>query len=104
MLATDTSSCKGALFQSLARSIFDHRAVVHNLVTPREIAATNHAIQVGDLVAFDYDGKTRVGRVNRITRRATVLVEDPSGPLYSNGGRYATFYIPLGLLQKHRAS
>jgi hypothetical protein len=99
-LATEQSSCKGPLFQTLARSIFGHKAVVHNLVTPREIAAANHAIRIGDIVAFDFEGKTHVGRVNRITRRASVLVADPTGPLFSNGGRYATFYIPLNLLRK----
>ena len=99
-LATDVSNCKGPLFQTLARSIFGHKAVVHNLVTPREIAATNHAIRIGDQVAFDFDGQTHVGRVNRITQRATVLVEDPTGPLFSNGGRYKTFYIPLPMLRK----
>jgi hypothetical protein len=99
-LATGGSSCKAPLFQTLAGSIFGHKAVVHNLVTPREIAATNHAIRVGDIVAFDFDGENRVGRVNRITRRATVLVEDPTAPLFSNGRRYATFYIPLNLLRK----
>jgi hypothetical protein len=99
-LATGASSCKGRVFQTLARSIFGHKAVVHNLVTPREVAATNHAIRLGDRVAFDYEGKTRVGRVNRITRRATILVEDPTGPLFSDGQRYLRFYIPIAMLRK----
>jgi hypothetical protein len=99
-LSTGQSNCRAALFQTLAGSLFGHKAVVHNLVTPREIAATNHAIRIGDTVAFDFEGKTHVGRVNRITRRATILVEDPTAPLFSNGKRYATFYIPLDLLRK----
>jgi hypothetical protein len=36
--------------------------------------------------------------VRRITRRATVLVESPHGPLYSDGRRYLIFYVPLDLL------
>jgi hypothetical protein len=99
-LATEVSSCKGPLFQTLARSIFGHQAVVHNLVTPREIAATQHAIRIGDRVAFDFEGITRFGRVNRITRRASILVADPEGPLFSDGRRYLTFYIPLPMLRK----
>ena len=36
-------------------------------------------IAVGDHVSFELDGVRHAGRVNRITRRATVLVEDPRG-------------------------
>ena len=99
-LATETSNCKAPQFKAMAGSIFGHRASVHELVTPRELAAATHAIRVGDMVSFDFDGVTRVGRVNRITRRASVLVDDPTGPLFSNGGRYQTFYIPLSMLRK----
>ncbi len=99
-LSEGKSSCAQDQFQTLSRSIFGHASVVHDLVTPREIAAKNHAIRQGDLVAFDFDGTTHVGRVNRITKRATVLVEDPAGRLFSDGRRYTTFYIPVELLRK----
>jgi hypothetical protein len=99
-LAEGKSSCAQDQFQSLSRAIFGHASVVHDLVTPREIAAKAHAIRQGDLVAFDFDGITRVGRINRITKRATVLVEDPAGRLFSDGRRYATFYVPVHQLRK----
>jgi hypothetical protein len=99
-LAEGTSSCAQDQFQTLSRAIFGHASVVHDLVTPREIAATTHAIRQGDLVAFDHEGTTRVGRINRITKRATVLVEDPAGRLFSDGRRYATFYVPVAMLRK----
>jgi hypothetical protein len=99
-LAEGQSSCLAYQFQALSRAIFGHESPVHDLVTPREIAAKAHAIRQGDRVAFDFDGMTRVGRVNRITKRASVLVEDPTGPLFSDGRRYATFYIPVHLLRK----
>jgi hypothetical protein len=99
-LAEGKSSCAADQFQSLSRAIFGHASVVHDLVTPREVAAKAHAIRQGDRVAFEYDGTTRVGRVNRITKRATVLVEDAAGPLFSDGRRYSTFYIPVHLLRK----
>jgi hypothetical protein len=99
-LATGTSSCAQYQFQALSQAIFGHASAVHDLVTPREIAAKNHAIRQGDLVAFDHEGSTRVGRVNRITKRATVLVEDPAGRLFSDGRRYATFYVPVAMLRK----
>jgi hypothetical protein len=99
-LVWDQSSCSADNFQQLSRRIFAHEAPHHELVTPREQAAVEHGIHVGDLVSFEHEGVGRVGRVNRITRRATVLVEDPTGRLYSDGKIYATFYVPLSFLQK----
>ena len=52
------------------------------------------------VVGFEYEGMRRVGHVIRITRRATVLVEDPAARLYSDGRRYLRFYVPLELLRK----
>ncbi len=98
-LASGKSSCAADPFQGLARDIFGHSAFVHELVTPREVAARAHEIRQGDLVAFEHDGTTRVGRVNRITKRATVLVEDPAGRPYSDGRRYKIFYVPLPMLR-----
>jgi hypothetical protein len=51
-------------------------------------------------VRFRLDGRHYTGRVNRITKRATVLVEDRSGERYSDGKRYAKFYVPLEMLEK----
>ncbi len=99
-LAEGKSSCARPQFQGLARAIFGHESVVHDLVTPREVAARDHAIRVGDLVGFDHDGVARVGQVNRITKRATVLVEDPAGRLFSDRKRYATYYVPVARLRK----
>jgi hypothetical protein len=39
----------------------------------------------------------------RITRRATVLVENPRGEEFTDGRRYLTFYVPLPLLRKDQA-
>jgi hypothetical protein len=55
---------------------------------------------VGDRVSFAHEGSRRVGRVHRITKRATVLVEDTRGRSDSDGRRYTTFYVPLPLLRK----
>jgi hypothetical protein len=38
--------------------------------------------------------------VNRVTKRATVLVEDARGVRYSDGRRYAKFYVPVGMLER----
>ncbi len=94
------SNCRAANFRSLSRRIFAHEAAYHDLVTPREQAVVAHGITVGDKVTFEYEGVRRVGRVNRITRRASILVESPDGRPFSDGKRYLTFYVPLPMLQK----
>ena len=94
------SSCKAKRFQSIASRFFGHTQHTHQLITPRERAKTEFAIQIGDKVEFEYDGETFVGMVNRITTRASVLVESPNGQQFSNGHKYETYYIPLKHLKK----
>jgi hypothetical protein len=94
------SNCRAANFHALSRRIFAHEGVFHDLVTPREEAGVAYGIVAGDRVSFEHEGVRHVGRVNRITRRATVLVESPTGRLYSDGKRYLTFYVPLPMLRK----
>lgn len=94
------SSCSAENFHNLSRRIFAHEGVSHDLVTPREQAAVAFDVRVGDPVRFELDGVTYRGRVNRITRRATVLVESPRGEPFSDGRRYLSFYVPLPLLRK----
>ena len=89
------SSCSAENFHVLSRRIFAHEGVSHDLVTPREQAAVAFDVRVGDQVRFELEGRTYRGRVNRITRRATVLVESPRGERFSDGRRYLTFYVPL---------
>jgi hypothetical protein len=99
-LAWGTSSCAQGLFHRLSRAIFGHEGVTHDLVTPKEIAALTHGIKVGDMVTFSHQGENHMGRVNRITKRATILVESATGALFSDGGRYETFYVPVAMLRK----
>ncbi len=94
------SNCRAGNFQALSRRIFAHEGAYHDLVTPREEAVVAFGIKVGDLVSFEVDGVRHAGHVNRITRRATVLVPHPQGQLYSDGRRYRVFYVPLSLLRK----
>jgi hypothetical protein len=94
------SSCSADNFHFLSRRIFAHEGVRHDLVTPREQAAVAFDVRVGDHVSFELDGRQFHGRVNRITRRATVLVESSRGEPYSDGRRYLAFYVPLPLLRK----
>jgi hypothetical protein len=99
-LAWGRSSCRADNFHRLSRRIFAHEGSFHDLITPRETARAAYDIRIGDHVSFEIDGRQHAGRVNRITRRATVLVEDPRGSLFDDGKRYLTFYVPLPLLRK----
>ncbi|TWT76660.1 hypothetical protein CA13_71570 [Planctomycetes bacterium CA13] len=100
MLIWNDGNCSEARFQSIARRHFDHRDFRHDLITQRERAVRKFNIRVGDQVRFVHDGHVLLGRVNRITRRATVLVENPKGERFSDGGRYTRFYVPLEKLSK----
>lgn len=97
-LCWDASDCSGRRFQDAAQRLFLHRAHTHSLVTRREQAARS-GIRVGSRVGFVFEGRPLSGRVNRITKRATVLVPDPGGQKFSDGHRYKTYYVPLAELK-----
>ena len=93
-LCWDESHCNRERFQGIAARLFGHRAHTHELVT-RSARAAKLGIGVGTRVSFRYQGRRLQGRVNRITKRATVLVGDPNGELWSDGHRYVRYYVPL---------
>lgn len=96
-LCFGTSQCSAARFQGIAARLFGHREHTHQLITRRERAAAAGVV-LGSWVEFVFEGKKYRGRVRRVTKRATVLVEDPAGLMYSDGRRYLKFYIPLAAL------
>jgi hypothetical protein len=100
MLVWVKTSCDQDRFKTLVWNYFSHTQTKHDLVTQQERARARFDVRVGDRVAFTFDGVRHVGTVNRITRRATVLVENPGGSPYSDGKRYLKFYIPLPMLEK----
>ena len=51
----------------------------HDLITQGERASNRFGLRLGDRVTFVFEGVRRVGVVNRITRRATILVESAAG-------------------------
>jgi hypothetical protein len=95
MLAWISSDCSAGRFQSIARNMFGHTEHRHELITQQERAAKEFNIRSGSRVAFQFEGQILQGVVNRITRRATILVEDPKGERYSNGKRYLKYYVPI---------
>ncbi len=100
MLIWGRSSCDAENFKTLAWNLFTHTETRHDLVTQHERARAKFAVRVGDRVAFTFEDVRHVGVINRITRRATVLVESSTGTPYSDGKRYLKFYIPLAMLEK----
>ncbi len=103
LLAFGSSSCRTRGFRERAQRLFGHGDVTHRLVTVRERASEVHGLRPGDRVAFTFGGVCRQGRINRITKRATVLVEDRGGTPYSDGRRYLAFYVPLSELTPVKA-
>ncbi len=97
-LCWQSSNCAAPRFQNIATRIFLHRAHTHDLITRRERALVS-GIRIGSPVTFTFEGRRLMGRVNRITKRATVLVEDPDGVTYSDGLRYRTYYVPSACLE-----
>ncbi len=95
------SSCSGSRFKTLAYNIFGHTGVTHRLVTQTERAWKRYNLRVGDKVFFEFDGKTCNGIINRITKRATVIVRNSKGQYIDRqGNRYTKFYIPLQNLKR----
>jgi hypothetical protein len=97
LLCWESSNCRAGRFQDIALRLFLHRAHTHSLITRRERAAAS-GIRPGARVTFEFEGLRLRGRVNRVTKRATVLVEDPGGQTYSDGLRYRTYYVPISRL------
>lgn len=98
LLLWEKSKCSQMRFQSMAARFFGHTDYHHQLVTPREHALATHGIHLGSRVQFEFEGVQSTGIVNRITRRATVLVEDRTGQRFTDGKYYKKYYVPLEYL------
>ncbi len=99
MLIWDDSCCAAPRFQGIAHRLFSHSEHRHELITQQERAAKKFNIRVGSMVTFEFEGRPYIGSVNRITRRATVLVCDSRGELYRDGKRYRKYYVPVSQLR-----
>ena len=98
------SDCFRRRFKSITGRLFGHTESTHELTTVDERAFAEFGVQVGHRVNFVHGGKKYSGFVNRITKRATVLVATPRGELFSDGKRYARFYVPIQNLVPERKS
>lgn len=104
MIVWDKSSCAQRRFRTIAGNLFGHRESNHQLVTPAESARRSHNLDIGDPVEFLFEGKRLRGFVNRINRRATVLVPDAKGEPFADGTRYRRYYVPTLQLYKRPAT
>jgi len=99
MLLWGKSSCSKPRFHSITLCFFGHTENKHKLITPREKAIVKFGIKPGMAVRFRFDGVEHEDIVNRINKRATVLVENRRGERFSDGKRYAKFYVPVQMLE-----
>jgi hypothetical protein len=97
LLGWGDSSCRQDRFQMIAWQTFGHTNHQHALITPGERAAAQ-GIRPGSSVTFRFEGRLLTGIVNRVTRRATVLVPDATGERFSDGNVYRKYYVPLDSL------
>ncbi len=102
MLLWKKSSCSVRKFKRLVHHIFGHTETTHQLITQTERALKKFGIKIGCKVEFEHEGVNYQGIVNRITKRATILVKHKEGHRYSDNKRYLKFYIPLSMLKKIR--
>jgi hypothetical protein len=99
LVAWGESSCSRTRFRELARRIFNHTDTLHQLVTPMERAVKQFNLQPGTPVQFEFAGEIRQGIVQRITKRATVMVPDTAGSFVDRQRRrYQKYYVPLPML------
>ena len=101
-LVWNNSSCSAKRFRSIAWRIFGHEQSNHQLITPSETAELHQGIGIGDFVCFRHDGHQLFGYVNQINRRATVLVPDRNGAKYTDGKKYAKYYVPISQLSRSK--
>jgi hypothetical protein len=93
----------GRTFQLAVRLFFGHTDWQHSLVTRDELAFIDRGIEVGALISFLHEGKQIRGKVNRVQKRVTVLVQEdknvvrsnPNAMLFSDGNKYIKYYVPI---------
>ncbi len=95
------SNCSQERFRVAAGNLFGHTHSHHLLPTNHKIASEIHGIRLGDMVQFEFDGKPLIGVVNKIGKRATVMVKNPNGNYTNNNDeKHLKYYVPLSLLIK----
>ena len=100
MLLWNDSNCAANPFKSIVNRFFGHTESNHRLLTPSDLARKRLGIAAGDWVTFKIEGRELEGHVNRITKRATILVPDARGTVYDDGKKYQKYYVPIQKLKR----
>jgi len=100
MLIWNDSNCSARPFKKIVNRFFGHTESNHRMLTPSDLARKRLGISTGDLVVFRVEGRELKGHVNRITKRATILVPDPRGTTYDDGKKYQKYYVPIQKLKR----
>lgn len=99
LLLRENSSCFQQPFRQLAYRFFRHVESNHRMLRPEEVALGRKGLKRGDPVRFVTKQRLFAGVIQRIAKRATVLVESADGTLHNDGKRYLKYYVPLNSLQ-----
>ncbi len=95
------TSCRGKRFKNMALNFFGHTRSHHHLPTNQEIAQDRYGFGVGQRVSFVNNGMRLTGMINRINKRATIMVPCENGDYQdSKGACYRKWYVPLSVLEK----
>lgn len=96
-----TSNCKKKRFKDLAYRLFGHTETYHELSIAKRQLEKQNQFQAGDKIYFYYHNKKKEGIIQRITKRATVMVKDSKGRYMDfKKNRYTKYYVPLDWLYK----
>jgi hypothetical protein len=101
MLLWENSNCSAGRYKSIIQRFFGHTESKHRMLTPRDVAQQRNGIRLGDPVVFEVNGQRLSGTVNRISKRATVLVPASAtrGIRFNDGNFYVKYYVPLNRLR-----
>ncbi len=98
----NTTNCKQKYFKQMANDIFGHTSSYHELTKETNERAHATKVNVGDEINFQYKGKSHIGTVVNINKRATVMVKNIFGRYKdTEKKRYDKYYVPLAHINKN---
>lgn len=94
-----TSNCSRERFKTIAKNLFGHLEVYHQLPTTRRIVQEKLGLKIGDTVSFMYGNRRLKGLLYQINKRAIVMVKANNGDYTDGeGNRYQKYFVPVELL------
>lgn len=100
-LLKGNSSCSQQDFRKIAWLLFGHTQTRHAITNQNQLIVKKSEFPIGQKVTFEYENVLYKGIIQRVTKRATVMVHSPKGHYIDDSGkRFAKFYVPLSMLKK----